>query len=844
MIMKEFFKRQGVKLIPNDIHRFLSVLTTDLGAVLEGYELVVHILDEPDRKDKLSDDLKKALSTNRPWVDPGSKKIYLPVALDGQPLAVIAAAPPKGRPVAEAVHSLLPTILRLSLEKILLYKISVTDRETGLYNEYYFRSWLRKSLNPQEKSAGASGLLTPLSLSDQEVLPTLSVVLAQVDNFDNLAAEQGRPEALKALKALAKRMQAAASGPYCLARLNRRRLGMVLLKENLEAAAEFLDRLKETPDPAGEEPAPPIKPAFGLVGFPQDLADEPGVDDPAELLLARAELALNQALLEKGASTFTYAEMLQKGGRVVQVLPFNRVVVNLGRVSGARDGQVFILREADQKGEVDYKGEVVLFDVQQDFSLGEVINLRSSLVQVRPGDPLVFSRTSVDKETDRQGEDSLDALLGIPDHHGFGARLSKRLAENLDSDKKFALVLARVDGYDRYRATMGHLESDRQFKVLYEFLLSKMPEAELMGRFSSDCLALFLPGTSEAEAVARAEALRDEIRGRHRQTVSFGAAVYPCGPYAKQEITSNAQKALEHAGFLGPASVAAFDSVSLNISGDKRFEARDYPGAIDEYRIALQLNPKDLNVLNSLGVCYGCQGKTPEALASFDQALELDPENLMAHYNRGFILAMDGQTTGALDNFRRAAAIDPGNFDVLFQIGKLALELDLVDEALGSLKKAAQTQDPKPIVFRYLGQTQLKVGRPEEAVDAFKAAVRYDPEDAASLSQLGVLYHEQEADLDVALSLLRQSVDLDPTNSLFHQRLARTLAAAGRLEEAEAEFRRAMELGGRSREIHYELGLTVLNQGRPDEAAACFKESLAADPNFGPAAEALAALEG
>ncbi|MDY6851775.1 MAG: tetratricopeptide repeat protein, partial [Thermodesulfobacteriota bacterium] len=240
-----------------------------------------------------------------------------------------------------------------------------------------------------------------------------------------------------------------------------------------------------------------------------------------------------------------------------------------------------------------------------------------------------------------------------------------------------------------------------------------------------------------------------------------------------------------------------------------------------------------------LGVCYGHQQNSDLALETFDRVLKLDSDNLMAHFNRGFILAGVDRHQEALESLRRAAEIENDNFDVLFQLGKTALELDLTDEALSALEQAAGLEDHRPVVFRYLGQTLLKAGRPENAVDAFKAAARHDPEDAPSLSQLGVLFLDRGTDSEVALSLTRQSVNLDRTNSLFRQRLARALSVAGDLEESEAEYRRAIEMGARSREVFYELGQVVLKQGRAEEAEKLFRESLAVDQEYGPALEAL-----
>ena len=93
----------------------------------------------------------------------------------------------------------------------------------------------------------------------------------------------------------------------------------------------------------------------------------------------------------------------------------------------------------------------------------------------------------------------------------------------------------------------------------------------------------------------------------------------------------------------------------------------------------------------------------------------------------------------------------------------------------------------------------------------------------------------------MALSLLRQSVELDPSNSLFRQRLARACAAAGDPAEAEKQYREALDLGARSREVFFETAEIIKRQGRPNEARVYYQAALEVDPEFKPAAEALSA---
>ncbi|MBW2092507.1 MAG: tetratricopeptide repeat protein [Deltaproteobacteria bacterium] len=534
---------------------------------------------------------------------------------------------------------------------------------------------------------------------------------------------------------------------------------------------------------------------------------------------------------------FTFGDILKKGGRVVQVLPHNRVVVNLGRTAGARVGQVFNLSEIGSGDEVTFKGEVVLSEIEENFAVGQMMNLLNPLNRVKTGDMLTLNRSAREDRSAAIQEDKerLDALLGVPDHLGFVRQLDNRVEEQ----DKFAIILIRVDGYDSYRQTMGRLVSDQQMKTLYDLLREDMPGEALVGRFSADCLAIFCPGLDEPAADALAAAWLEKIKTRHSQTASLGLAVYPCSSFAPGDILANAQKALEHASFFGPASKVAFDAVSLNISGDKLFASGDLEGAIAEYEKALTLDPADLNVLNSLGVCYGHQRSLEKALECFERVLKLDQNNLMAHFNQGFTLSMAERFEEALQSFRQATEIDGQNFDALFQLGVVALELKRYDEAVESFERAEKVEGSRPVVYKYLGESLLQVGRDEEAINALKAAVRIDPKDAASMSQLGVLFMDKGTDSEVALSLTRQSVELDQTNTVFRERFARALYGVRNLKEAEAQYRQTLEMGAESREVHYHLGQIIKEQGRLDEAAECFKRALELDPEYRPASQAL-----
>jgi tetratricopeptide (TPR) repeat protein len=278
-------------------------------------------------------------------------------------------------------------------------------------------------------------------------------------------------------------------------------------------------------------------------------------------------------------------------------------------------------------------------------------------------------------------------------------------------------------------------------------------------------------------------------------TVSAGIAEYPSLNSQPADVIPNALKALDHAAFLGPNSAVVFDAVSLNISGDQLFEKGNIDGSIQEFRQALKMDPTNINVHNSLGVCYGLQGEYEKARLEFNSAVRLNHAEVMAWYNMGFIHMLKGDRHKALDLFFKANAINQDVFEVNFQTGRLLMELNQPESGKKFLKRAAALAPTSGAAFRYLGECYTLIGNVDAAVAAYKKAIKYNPSDAASLSAMGCLFAEQEENPDIALMFCKESIQLAPENGLFRYRLGQLYHKQNRLEDALKEFKEAQRLG-------------------------------------------------
>lgn len=133
-------------------------------------------------------------------------------------------------------------------------------------------------------------------------------------------------------------------------------------------------------------------------------------------------------------------------------------------------------------------------------------------------------RTSYRNEYDEKLEKQItsDELTGLANRHGFmnvlektlksmRQSLSPRLEERRSKEQvapvleEFSLLFIDLDNFKRVNDALGHDAGDKALIRFAEILRSSVRKESIEARFHSDEFAVFLPRTSEAEAVIVAE---------------------------------------------------------------------------------------------------------------------------------------------------------------------------------------------------------------------------------------------------------------------------------------------------------------------------------------------------
>jgi tetratricopeptide (TPR) repeat protein len=369
---------------------------------------------------------------------------------------------------------------------------------------------------------------------------------------------------------------------------------------------------------------------------------------------------------------------------------------------------------------------------------------------------------------------------------------------------QFTALALRIDNSARHA---DNLDRYQQLRLAVAEAIDKKCAAEdgRWGLIATDIFGCVFPGKDVASGLAIAKTLQEQLNTAFGISLTIGLSALPCLQYTPEDVLANARKALHHALFLGPGGRACFDAVSLNISGDRYYDAGDVDSAIQEFRNALRLDPKNVNVLNSLGVCFGVQQNYPKALTAFETALKINPTEILSLYNAGLVNLLTDQRDKALKYWLKAAPLGKDVFELNFQTGKLLLEMNQPEKAQSLIERAAALKPESVVVQRFLGDTYLAQRLLDQAVAPYKKALRLHPNDAPALSGLGRCYELKNENLDIALAFCQQSVEINPDEGRFQLRLGRLLKKTGQYQKALQAFQKAEALGENVRQSIQDL---------------------------------------
>ena len=245
--------------------------------------------------------------------------------------------------------------------------------------------------------------------------------------------------------------------------------------------------------------------------------------------------------------------------------------------------------------------------------------------------------------------------------------------------------------------------------------------------------------------------------------------------------------------------------------------AGDERRVVDELRLALATDERDVYLQVALGEAYGRLQDWPHAEAQARSVLVRHPDEFSAELLLGRVLYETHQFPHARAVLRRAMAQRPKDADSYLLLAEMALESSQVEEAVRVVNALADAAE-EPLGLKRLGQALVDKGDPTRAEALLVRASRLDPGDLETWLSLASA-QEALGTPAAAEESLAKALEVDPDNRdalLDAGRLALHAGAPGR---ARAYLDRALGLSD-DPDLALRVAFTWLSAQHSAEASA------------------------
>ena len=206
------------------------------------------------------------------------------------------------------------------------------------------------------------------------------------------------------------------------------------------------------------------------------------------------------------------------------------------------------------------------------------------------------------------------------------------------------------------------------------------------------------------------------------------------------------------------------------------------------------------------------------AIAPLQKVIADQPEFAYAHFQIAYVYTALKRTDEARAEYARTIAIDPKMSEAYLNLGMLLLDRQEDASAVGPLRKAVELL-PAQSRPRYLLAVALeRSGDRTGAAESFEALLYLDPNDIAAINYLGWAAVRQGKP-DEAEAKFRRALEVQPKGPEARRGLARSLDAQKK-PEAVGAYRDYLELVPNDSETRARLIHLLVEQKQNDEALA------------------------
>ncbi len=261
---------------------------------------------------------------------------------------------------------------------------------------------------------------------------------------------------------------------------------------------------------------------------------------------------------------------------------------------------------------------------------------------------------------------------------------------------------------------------------------------------------------------------------------------------------------LDEALAINPANSSWHFDKGLALDSMNRFEE-----AIKEYKLALETNPSDVEILNSLAVDYTRTGHYDLAIEMFEQVEKLDNNFEPCYCNRIITYTEMEKHDLAEQMFYIAQHIDPDCALCFYNIGNNMFIRGEYKKAIGCWKRTAELEPTHPQINYRIAQAYWADGDLEQAQKYLLTEMRQNPGDVDIIGDFGLMQLEK-GNIESAREKFNRVLEFEPNSAMATFYLGEIAFNNGDYEQAESYYYNALLLDGQTRGARFRMAQCAL----------------------------------
>ena len=176
------------------------------------------------------------------------------------------------------------------------------------------------------------------------------------------------------------------------------------------------------------------------------------------------------------------------------------------------------------------------------------------------------------------------------------------------------------------------------------------------------------------------------------------------------------------------------------VLGQIRAYRLEWPGVLDEFKRAIELNPGDANSHHWYGLALASAGRSDEAISEMKLAQELDPRSLIINANLSWVYYLAGKYDEAVAQAQKTVAMDPSFAVAHGCLGQAYLARREYANALRELQQALALSGNETSFKAELGNAYAVAGKKPEALVILHELLQMSSQQYVSPYSIALVY--------------------------------------------------------------------------------------------------------